>query len=313
LTTLPTPAAIIAAMAVIAVINSGIIPLGDHLTMAEVRLRPSLDFARMRLWGSIAFLFMSTLSGFAVARLGIGMVPVALAACCVVAAFVALAAPEHRGDSVPQAEELDPDDVSARARLLWFAIIASALINASHASIAQAQTLQSNNRVQTIHVLGNRAQINTAFDQLNATAKIASIQLSNNDAPVVLSQTQVTDGLSTIQKIQSDFSLDITGVSVANAVTYAATLPVHTISLVATSDELAIATSVSHEKYESMLRTDVENGLLKVWFDTQGTKWVNDRNRKLKVYMKLRVFSRTIKHAKQTKINSVISLFKTCA
>jgi MFS transporter, PPP family, 3-phenylpropionic acid transporter len=141
LTTLPTPAAIIAAMAVIAVINSGIIPLGDHLTMAEVRLRPSLDFARMRLWGSIAFLFMSTLSGFAVARLGIGMVPVALAACCVVAAFVALAAPEHRGDSVPQAEELDPDDVSARARLLWLAIIASALINASHATLYSFATL----------------------------------------------------------------------------------------------------------------------------------------------------------------------------
>jgi hypothetical protein len=51
------------------------------------------------------------------------------------------------------------------------------------------------------------------------------------------------------------------------------------------SDELALATSVSHEKYESMLRTDVENGVLKVWFDMQGTKWVNDRNRKLKVYV----------------------------
>ncbi len=117
----------------------------------------------------------------------------------------------------------------------------SYLINASNASIAQAQTLQSNNRVQTIHVLDTRAQVNTAFDQLNANSKIASIQLSNNDAPVVLSQTQVTDGLSTIQKIQSDFSLDITGVSVANAVTYASTLPVHAISLVATSDELATA------------------------------------------------------------------------
>jgi Putative auto-transporter adhesin, head GIN domain len=51
------------------------------------------------------------------------------------------------------------------------------------------------------------------------------------------------------------------------------------------SNELALATSVSDEKYETMLRTDVENGVLKIWFDMQGTKWVRDRNRKLKVYL----------------------------
>jgi PPP family 3-phenylpropionic acid transporter len=141
LTLLPTPSAIIAAMAVIAVINSGVIPLGDHLTMAEVRVRPSLDFARMRLWGSIAFLVMSTLSGFAVAKLGIGIVPVALAACCVVAAFVAFAAPEHRGSHALPVQDLDPEDVSARARLLWLAIIASGLINASHATLYGFATL----------------------------------------------------------------------------------------------------------------------------------------------------------------------------
>lgn len=141
LTLLPTPSAIIAAMVVIAVINSGVVPLGDHLTMAAVRIRPSLDFARMRLWGSIAFLVMSTLSGFAVAWLGIGMVPLALAACGVVAAFVTLAVPEHRSTGPLPAQDLDPDDVSARARLLWLAIIASALINASHAALYGFATL----------------------------------------------------------------------------------------------------------------------------------------------------------------------------
>ena len=115
------------------------------------------------------------------------------------------------------------------------------LIQASSATITQAQTLLSNSHVQAIEVLDSRSNINTAFNQLNANSKIATIQLSNNDAPVVLSQDQVADGLSTIQKIQSVFSLDITGVNVANAVTYAATLPVHAISLVATSDELAAA------------------------------------------------------------------------
>jgi hypothetical protein len=81
--------------------------------------------------------------------------------------------------------------------------------------------------------------VNTSFDQLNDNTKIGNIYLNNNDAPVALSQSQVLAGLSTLNKIQSEFSLNITGVSVANAVTFAETLPIHTISLVATSDELA--------------------------------------------------------------------------
>ena len=51
------------------------------------------------------------------------------------------------------------------------------------------------------------------------------------------------------------------------------------------SDELALATSVSDEKYETMLKTEVQNGVLKIWFDMEGNKWLKDRNRKLKVYL----------------------------
>jgi PPP family 3-phenylpropionic acid transporter len=69
------------------------------------------------------------------------MVPLALAACGVVAALVTLAAPEHRSTGPLTAQDIDPDDVSARARLLWLAIIASALINASHAALYGFATL----------------------------------------------------------------------------------------------------------------------------------------------------------------------------
>ncbi len=141
LMSLPTPSAVIAAMAVMAVLSAGVVPLGDHLTTAQVRLRPGLDFARMRLWGSVSFLAMSTLAGFMVSRYGIGAVPVALSLCCIVAAAVALAAPETRhvpaGAEAQNAAPASP----GRARLLLAFIVASALINASHAALYGFATL----------------------------------------------------------------------------------------------------------------------------------------------------------------------------
>lgn len=51
------------------------------------------------------------------------------------------------------------------------------------------------------------------------------------------------------------------------------------------SYDLALATSVSDEKYETLLKTDVVDGTLKIFFDMKGTQWVRDKNRKLKVYL----------------------------
>jgi PPP family 3-phenylpropionic acid transporter len=142
LAALPTTGAIMAAMLVVAVLGAGIIPLGDHLTTAQVRVRPGLDFARIRLWGSIAFLVTSIGSGFLIARQGLGIVPYALALCALGAGLVALGAPEER------AGRRDPGPASAptaksrsRDRLLWLAILASALINASHAALYGFGTL----------------------------------------------------------------------------------------------------------------------------------------------------------------------------
>jgi hypothetical protein len=115
------------------------------------------------------------------------------------------------------------------------------LINATSANIAQAQTLLSDSHVQAIDVLDSRANVNTSFDQLDTNTKVRNIYLNNNDAPVSLSQSQVLGGLTTLNKIQSEFSLDITGVSVANVVNFAETLPIHTMNLTATSDEVSIA------------------------------------------------------------------------
>ena len=115
------------------------------------------------------------------------------------------------------------------------------LINATSANMAQAQTLLSNSHVRAIDVLDSRANVNAAFDQLNDNTKIGNIYLNNNDAPVALSQSQVLGGLTTLNKFQSSYTLDVSGVSVANGVNFAQTLPIHTMNLTATSDEVSIA------------------------------------------------------------------------
>jgi hypothetical protein len=50
-------------------------------------------------------------------------------------------------------------------------------------------------------------------------------------------------------------------------------------------NETALAVSVSAQKYEEKLKTTVENGELKIYYDNKGITWVNDKNRKLKVYL----------------------------
>lgn len=139
---MPSPGWIIAAMALVALLSSGIIPLGDHLTTAQVRLNPALDFSRIRLWGSVAFLFVSVTSGFAVARLGIDSVPLMLCACSFAAMLVSLSAPPDKREArFADAAGQTTGVTSQRSRLLWLIIIASALINASHAALYAFGTL----------------------------------------------------------------------------------------------------------------------------------------------------------------------------
>jgi len=134
------------------------------------------------------------------------------------------------------------------------------LINATGANIAQAQTLLSNSHVQAIDVLESRGNVNTSFDQLNANTKVRNIYLNNNDAPVSLSQSQVIDGLSTLNKIQSTYSLDVSGVGMANVFNFAETLPVHAMGLVATSDGISIALDDLSSIVDKLSSVEVTDG-----------------------------------------------------
>ena len=54
------------------------------------------------------------------------------------------------------------------------------------------------------------------------------------------------------------------------------------------ANEIALATSVSDDKYEERFKTEVVNGVLKIYYDNKGMTWSNDKNRKLKAYLSVK-------------------------
>jgi PPP family 3-phenylpropionic acid transporter len=132
---LQSPAAIIAGSVAVALISAGVIPLGDYLVGAQVRRDGALDYARIRLWGSVSFLIVSIGGGMLLARAGASAIPLGLIACCLAAALAARLVPEPPAEAPADAAASGPAAAPERARLLWLLIIASALVNASHAAI----------------------------------------------------------------------------------------------------------------------------------------------------------------------------------
>ncbi len=49
--------------------------------------------------------------------------------------------------------------------------------------------------------------------------------------------------------------------------------------------EASLAVSYSDEKYAERFKTEVEEGVLKIYFDTKGIKWSNNKKRSLKAYV----------------------------
>jgi MFS transporter, PPP family, 3-phenylpropionic acid transporter len=138
---MPTPAAIIVVMGMVAVLGAGVIPLGDHLALSAARARRKLAFGRMRLWGSVAFLAMSAASGPMVATFGIDVIPYALALSCVLAAAVAGIAPDLATAPESAAQTCPAAQPPGAEKVLWAALIGSGLINASHSALYAFGTL----------------------------------------------------------------------------------------------------------------------------------------------------------------------------
>ncbi|WP_336485232.1 MFS transporter [Methylobacterium nigriterrae] len=116
-----------------AVAGAPLVPSIDYLTLAAVRRDPRLDYARIRMSGSIAFLAANLGGGFLLGAMGESLaVPLLLTGLAVIASLVVHASRGIEGAATVAAT------ASGRVRLprkLWFAIVAAAAIQSSHAAI----------------------------------------------------------------------------------------------------------------------------------------------------------------------------------
>ncbi|MCJ2044300.1 MFS transporter [Methylobacterium sp. J-078] len=116
-----------------AVAAAPLVPSIDYMTLSAVRRSARLDYARIRMAGSIGFLLANLAGGAVLGAMGERLaVPLILTALALLAACVALVA---RVDG-PAAAPCDP--AAGRPRLpgvLWLSIGAAALIQSSHAAI----------------------------------------------------------------------------------------------------------------------------------------------------------------------------------
>ncbi|SFK37685.1 MFS transporter [Methylorubrum salsuginis] len=112
-----------------------LVPSIDYLTLAAARRAPKrIDYPRIRMFGSVAFLLANLAGGALLGALGGQVaVPLLLTGLALLAATVALSAGER---AAPR--ERTPERVGPPPRLprkLWLVIAAAALIQASHAAI----------------------------------------------------------------------------------------------------------------------------------------------------------------------------------
>ena len=57
-------------------------------------------------------------------------------------------------------------------------------------------------------------------------------------------------------------------------------------------DEESVAVSASDQKYMERFKTEVENGILKIYFDNKGINWAANEKRKLKAYVSFKTLEK---------------------
>src|SRR2546423_4107185 len=74
------------------------------------------------------------------------------------------------------------------------------------------------------------------------------------------------------------------------------------------SDEEVVAVSASETKYRDRIRTTVENGILRIWFEHEGWSWwKNSGNRKMKAYVSFRTLDKlTASGASDVRVTGLI-------
>ena len=132
--------------------------------------------------------------------------------------------------------------VAATASTLAKITNGSYSLQVSEAGASAAQTLASNSKVVGIDVLDSAANVQTNFTGLSGNAKLTGINLSDAGSSMTLSQAQVLSGTTTLTKVKDLYSLNVTGVSMANVASLMSILPIATLAVSDTSDAVGMAT-----------------------------------------------------------------------
>ncbi|MGI9419099.1 MAG: MFS transporter [Geminicoccaceae bacterium] len=109
---------------------SCILPLADAISLDRTASE-GLDYARIRLWGSITFILMSIFGGFALERAGAPIIFVLLVLTMVLTLAACLTMPEVSFRARPASGSTALNRLFGRPDL-WLVTIASSLIQASH-------------------------------------------------------------------------------------------------------------------------------------------------------------------------------------
>lgn len=128
----PGPWSIALVVALAALAQSPIVPATDLVLTDQVRERPRLDYGRLRVFGSLAFLATSVGMGYVLEVAPLDAVVVALVLSGTAGAAIALATPPLTQ------ERASPERTPAPARLpraLLLVIAAAGLVQASHAGV----------------------------------------------------------------------------------------------------------------------------------------------------------------------------------
>ncbi|HVL71423.1 MAG TPA: MFS transporter [Beijerinckiaceae bacterium] len=127
-------AAIIAVIvALTALAQAPAIPATDLVTLEATRRDPRLDYGRIRLWGSVAFLAATVGAGYLLAAARPDAILWTLAAAALGAVLVALSLP--RADAAGPAPRPAGGRAARLPRGLWYVIGAAACIQGSHAAV----------------------------------------------------------------------------------------------------------------------------------------------------------------------------------
>lgn len=128
----PGPWGIALVVVLAAVAQSPIVPATDLVLTDQVRERPRLDYGRLRISGSLAFLATSVGMGYVLEVAPIDAVVYALVAASLASALVALATPPRLEERLAQDPRAPGPKLPAA---LLLAIAAAGLVQASHAGV----------------------------------------------------------------------------------------------------------------------------------------------------------------------------------